>query len=105
MYGFREAHRHAALFVIALLVLVFTTPLMYFTALPFGVSVGRPASDFQVVDEDLSARVLRSFWSRSARTTFRGARNRLTSQAATTLPSLRLKVLPATEELLDVLIV
>jgi len=86
--GFHDAVDRLALFVIALLGLVFTLPLLYITALPMGDSI-QMHMKHDAIDQDLFMRVLKVFHDQNAQAEVRAARDKLTVCAAKMAPLLR----------------
>jgi len=90
--GFHDAVDRLALFVIALLGLVFTLPLLYITALPMGDSP-QMHMKHDAVDKDLFVRCLQVFHDPESQAYIRMARDKLTVGVAKVVPSTRRRVL------------
>lgn len=90
--GFHDAVDRLALFVIALLGLVFTMPLLYITALPMGDSAQLHMAH-DAVDKDLLVRCLQVFHDPESRAQISTARDKLTVGVAKAVPPLRHPVL------------
>jgi len=90
--GFHDAVDRLALFVIALLGLVFTLPLLYITALPIGDSA-QLHMKHDAVDKDLFVRFLQVFHDPQSRAEVRSTRDKLTVCAAKAVPLLRHRAL------------
>lgn len=90
--GFHDAVDRLALFVIALLGLVFTMPLLYITALPIGDSV-QLHMKHDAVDQDLFMRALKVFFDQHAQAEIKIARDQLAVGTAKVVPVLRQRVI------------
>jgi len=90
--GFHDAVDRLALFVIALLGLVFTLPLLYITALPMGDSP-QMHMKHDAIDKDLFVRCLQVYHDPESQAHIRMARDKLTIGLVKVVPSMRRRVL------------
>jgi hypothetical protein len=86
--GFHDAVDRLALFVIALLGLVFTVPLLYITALPMGDS-SQLHMKHDAIDKDLFVKVMQAFHDPHAQAEICSIRDKLTVLTAKMVPLLR----------------
>jgi hypothetical protein len=89
--GFHDAVDRLALFVIALLGLVFTLPLLYITALPLG-DTPQVHMKHDAIDQDLVMRVVSAFHDPQSHAQIRAAKDKLTVGVAKAVPLLRQRV-------------
>lgn len=90
--GFHDAVDRLALFVIALLGLVFTLPLLYITALPIG-DTAQLHMKHDAIDKDLIVRALQVFHDPQSQAEIRATRDKLTVGVAKAVPVFRRRVL------------
>jgi len=90
--GFHDAVDRLALFVIALLGLVFTLPLLYITALPLG-DTAQVHMKHDAIDRDLFVRLLQVFHDPQSQAHIRATKDHMTVGVAKAVPFVRQRVL------------